>query len=287
MTSGGGVWSLSYRLLVETIWHKRVSLGGQARKNIISQDTELAPWCVTCLHRLVKNFPSESHPFILATAVMAVFFIAALVRIWLLRRHEEKLLKKIDSREKQILTLQQDLILYREETNIWRAEMQRQFDLFRSTASQHLDVEQKRFNVLMTKSRDREHQLQTSLDIAKQMCMELPAAKARLMQVESMIGLDAGEGLNKEALPVNQPARSKLAFTLLPDIDSTPEAVPQLETSPPAAQTTATPDHREELQTQLLHLHQQNQQLQQALTASRLRSRIRSRSTPRGRNGKN
>jgi len=218
---------------------------------------------------------------------MAVFFIAALVRIWLLRRHEEKLLKKIDSREKQILTLQQDLILYREETNIWRTEMQRQFDLFRSTASQHLDVEQKRFNVLMTKSRDREHQLQTSLDIAKQMCMELPAAKARLMQVESMIGLDAGEGLNKEALPVNQPARSKLAFTLLPDIDSTPEAVPQLENSPPAAQTTATPDHREELQTQLLHLHQQNQQLQQALTASRLRSRIRSRSTPRGRNGKN
>jgi hypothetical protein len=278
---------LSYRLLVETSWHKRASLGGQARKNIISQDTELAPWCLTCLHHLVKNFPSESHPFILATALMAVFFIAALVRIWLLRRHEEKLLKKIDSREKQILTLQQDLILYREETNIWRTEMQRQFDLFRSTASQHLDVEQKRFNVLMTKSRDREHQLQTSLDIAKQMCMELPAAKARLMQVESMIGLDAGEGLNKEALPVNQPARSKLAFTLLPDIDSTPEAVPQLETSPPAAQTTVTPDHREELQTQLLHLHQQNQQLQQALTASRLRSRLRSRSTPRGRNGKN
>lgn len=242
---------------------------------------------MTCLHHLVKNFPSESHPFILATALMAVFFIAALVRIWLLRRHEEKLLKKIDSREKQILTLQQDLILYREETNIWRTEMQRQFDLFRSTASQHLDVEQKRFNVLMTKSRDREHQLQTSLDIAKQMCMELPATKARLMQVESMIGLDAGEGLNKEALPVNQPARSKLAFTLLPDIDSTPEAVPQLETSPPAAQTTVTPDHREELQTQLLHLHQQNQQLQQALTASRLRSRLRSRSTPRGRNGKN
>lgn len=223
---------------------------------------------------------------------MAVFFIAALVRIWLVRRHEEKLLKKIDSREKQILTLQKDLILYREETNIWRAEMQRQFDLFRSTASQHLEVEQKRFNDLMTKSRDREHQLQTSLDIAKQMCMELPATKARLMQVESMIGLDAGEGLNKEALPVTQPTQSKLAFTPLPDIDGTLEAmlppVPQLESrSPAAAETTVTPDHREELQTQLLHLQQQNQQLQQALTASRLRSRLRSRSTPRGRNGKN
>lgn len=215
---------------------------------------------------------------------MAVFFIAALIRVWLVRRQEAAHLKKIESRERQILTLQKDLMLHREETKKWQAEMQRQFDLFRSTASQHLEVEQKRFNDLLDKSRDREHQLQTSLDIAKQMCSELPGTKARLMQMESIIGLDAGEGLSKEAYSISQPAKTGPLLTPLPDLDGeSVESVPAL----PTQEITDTPIPQEEVQARLLHLQQQNQQLQQALTASRLRSRMRTRSATRGRNGKN
>ena len=223
---------------------------------------------------------------------MAVFFIAALIRVWLLRRQEEKLLKKIDSYEKQILTLQKDLMTNRQDANTWRAEMQRQFDLFRSTASQHIEVEQKRFNDLLSKSRDREHQLQTSLDIAKQMCSELPATKARLMQMESLMALDAGEALSHKVTPVALPASaSKLALSPVPDLDGTPlESLPEM---PLAAATEGelaaaeSPAPSDDVQAKLHHLQQQNQQLQQALTASRLRARLRPRSTARGRNGKN
>lgn len=242
--------------------------------------------------RLVKTIPAECQPYVLLSIIMGVIFIAAIVRLWLLRRVEEKLLKNKDALEKQIVEQQKSLMAARQDANAWRAEMQRQFDLFRHMASDQLKVEEKRFDDLLQKSRDREHSLQTSLDIAKQMCAELPGTKARLMQLESVFGLDAGEGLSAPAIV---PAASDaIAIAPLPDLDGStitiPEPVTEEATAPEIEEevvTAQTEETESELQSQLRLLQQQNTQLQQALTAARLRSRIRERSTPRHRNGKN
>jgi hypothetical protein len=168
--------------------------------------------------------------------------------------------------------------------------MQRQFDLFRHMASDQLQVEEKRFDDLLTKSREREQHLQMSLDIAKQMCVELPGTKARLMQLESIVGLDGGEHLSAEPSP--PPAARGFSMAQLPDLDGandTPLTAPAPEAAlvPAVIETTQAPESSPEIEAELRHLQQQNSQLQQALTAARLRSRIRERqSQQRGRNGK-
>ncbi|MCW0219422.1 MAG: hypothetical protein OJI67_13940 [Prosthecobacter sp.] len=130
---------------------------------------------------------SQHQIYVFATSFMAAFFVAAMVRLWLLRRVEEKLLKNKDALEKQIVLQQKDLMTVRKESNDWRMEMQRQFDLFRHMASDQLGVEEKRFNDLLAKSTRREYELQTALDLAKQMCAELPSAKARVLHLESLL----------------------------------------------------------------------------------------------------
>jgi hypothetical protein len=235
----------------------------------------------------VKSIPSEVGPFVLASAIMAVIFLAALIRVWLLRRVEEKLLKTKDKLEAQVIAQQKDLMQVRSDANAWRAEMQRQFDLFRHMASDQLQVEEKRFDDLLTKSREREQHLQMSLDIAKQMCVELPGTKARLMQLESIVGLDGGEHLSAEPSP--PPAARGFSMAQLPDLDGANLTAPAPEAAlvPAVIETTQAPESSPEIEAELRHLQQQNSQLQQALTAARLRSRIRERqSQQRGRNGK-
>lgn len=229
----------------------------------------------------VKSIPVECQPYMLITVIMGVLFIAALIRVWLLRRVETRLLKNKDTLEKQIVQQQRDLLAVRQDANAWRAEMQRQFDHFRQMASDQLRVEEKRFDDLWKKSLEREHTLQSSLDIARQMCAELPAAKARVMQLESAMGLDAGEGLS---VPSSAPAVEMLSIAPLPDLNGSTPVPPMVE----VATSEDAPDASSELSQKLSQLQQQNAQLQQALTAARLRSRIRERSSqPRGRGGKN
>jgi hypothetical protein len=237
---------------------------------------------------LVKSIPTECQPFVLMTLIMAVLFIAALIRVWLLRRTESKLLKNRDALELQILDQQKDLMNTRQDANAWRAEMQRQFDLFRHMASDQLKVEEKRFDDLLQKSREREHQLQTTLDITKQMCVELPGTKARLMQLESIIGLDDGNHLSA----VSTPSASAPSFNMapMPDLDevaSTAQITSPAEAPEPAITESAnTPVVADAIQIEISQIQQQNTQLKQALAAARLRSRVRERQTKRGQNGK-
>ncbi len=222
---------------------------------------------------------------------MGVLFLAAMVSLWLLRKTEAKLLKNKDSLEKQIVQQQKDLLLVRQDANAWRGEMQRQFDLFRHMASDQLKIEEKRFDDLLQKSRDREQQLQTSLDIAKQMCQELPGTKARLMQLESIVGLDGGEHLSAKSSPT--PLGPSFKMAQLPDLDAAKEspltsAGGEETVAPLVIEAPKDPVSSPQMEAELRHLQQQNTQLQQALTAARLRSRIRERQNQqRGRNGKN
>lgn len=133
------------------------------------------------------SIPTDSQVYVLATSVMAAFFVAAIIRLWLLRSVEEKLLKNKEALEKQVVLQQKDLLTVRQDANAWRTEMQRQFDLYRHMASDQLGVEEKRFNDLLSKSTRREYELQTALDLAKGMCAELPGVKARVLQLEALL----------------------------------------------------------------------------------------------------
>lgn len=223
---------------------------------------------------------------------MGVLFVAALISLWVLRKTEAKLLKNKDALEKQIVQQQRDLLSLREDANAWRGEMQRQFDHFRHMASDQLKVEEKRFDDLLQKSREREQHLQTSLDIAKQMCLELPGTKARLMQLESIVGLDAGDHLSTVLSPT---AGDHHGFVLsqIPDLNGVKESPlsalePEASSVLSASDSTKSHEGSPRIEAELLQLQQKNIQLQQALTAARLRSRIRERqSHPRGRNGRN
>jgi hypothetical protein len=164
--------------------------------------------------------PTELQAYIFATSLMAAFLVAAVVRLWLLRRVEEKLLKNRDDLEKQIISQQKDLHTARQESNAWRTEMQRQFDIFRHMASDQLSVEEKRFNELLATRTRREHELQTALDIAKQMCNDLPAAKARVLHLESLF--------NAPPTTENHPGggQPSHAVTPMPDLSGDGAAIP-------------------------------------------------------------
>lgn len=239
----------------------------------------------------MNSIPPECLPYILISVIMGILFLAAMVSLWVLRKNEAKLLKNKDALEKQIVQQQRDLLSVREDANSWRGEMQRQFDHFRHMASDQLKVEEKRFDDLLHKSREREQHLQTSLDITKQMCLELPGTKARLMQLESIVGLDAGEHLSTAL--TRTAGDHGFAMSQIPDLNGvkeSPSSAPESEASTVLSASESTKGHEGSpgIEAELLQLQQKNTQLQQALTAARLRSRIRERqSHPRGRNGKN
>lgn len=201
---------------------------------------------------------------------MAAIFFAAMVRLWLLRRVEESLLKSKAALEKQVLSQQKDLMQVRSDANAWRSEMQRQFDLFRHMASDQLKVEETRFDSLLNKSRDRERDLQAELEIARRLCAELPSAKARVLQLESLLGIDAGEGLS---IPGESGAAAGIAP--LPDLNGAEDGSSTL-----PANAFITPEENV-LDTGALDevatLKQENQMLKQALNAEKLRNRIRER----------
>lgn len=230
--------------------------------------------CGLLASRLVKISDPEATPYVLGTSLMAVLFIAGMVRLWLLRRVEEKLLKNKDALEKQVLTQQKDLQFVRSDANAWRAEMQRQFDLYRHLASDQLKVEESRFDNLLVKSREREQALQTTLDITRQMCAELPSTKARLMQLEALLGIDAGEGLPASTVPTGDLSGD---LSPLPDLNGSGSSVPAEPIITAAPQTSSTPIANGGSTHEMESLRQQNVALQQALTAERLRARIKER----------
>lgn len=235
---------------------------------------------------LVKPFPTEAAPYILGTGLMAVLFLAAMIRLWLLRRVEAKLLKNQDALEKKVLTQQKDLMQARSDANAWRSEMQRQFDHFRAMASSQLQVEETRFDNLLKTSREHERELQTTLDLTRQMCAELPSAKARVMQLESLLGIDAGEGLTATPSAPASPPAAASSLSPMPDLNEaasaenpaeTDEAAPLPEPTPQAPAEVLIDTITEVPHQELEELRQQNIMLQQALTAERLRARVRER----------
>lgn len=248
---------------------------------------------------------SQHQIYVFATSLMAAFFIAAMIRLWLLRRVEEQLLKNKAALEKQIIIQQKDLMTVRQESNAWRTEMQRQFDLFRHTASTQLGVEEKRFNDLMSKSTRREYELLTALDIAKQMCADLPSTQARVLHLESLLSgspsatPSAPAPSSDDSQDGGQPAPAPAPVSPMPDLGGSGLAAPVEEpteapkaplpprpftfpsffsTTPPPPPTPESAEagsdvKLQELEDKLAEAEKKNASLQVALTTTRLKAR--------------
>jgi hypothetical protein len=104
------------------------------------------------------------------------------------------------------------------------------------------------------------------------MSAELPSTKARLMQLEGLLGIDTGESLG--AGSSSAPAAAENGdIAPLPDLNGAWQAADGFTGS-----DTAESSNGEASPGEVLALRQENTALKQALTAERLRSRIRERS---------
>lgn len=173
--------------------------------------------------------------YVFITSAMTAVAVTVVIRLWLLRREEAKLLRNRQALEKQILQQQNDLLKTRQENQAWRGEMQRQFDLYRHTASTQLDVEQRRFNELLAQSGQREKEWQTELALARQMCAALPHAQARVLYLEALVAQPPATSSPQAS---QTPPDSRTVLGPAPAPAATPPPAPELLTpaaTPPAA----------------------------------------------------
>lgn len=162
----------------------------------------------------MDSIPAESQIYVLVTCLMAVFFLMALIRVILLRITEQKLQQANAHLTAHLTTAQQELALNRKESTAWRDELQRQFDVFRDSSETHIKAERQRYDTLAAESRQREQELRASLEAARQMCVELPSAKARILHLESQL---------TAAPPAPAPTKSQPKDTPLDDDDTDSE----------------------------------------------------------------
>ena len=81
---------------------------------------------------------NEELLFVGICILLGLLFIAA-IRILLLLRKLQKMSRREEKLEKQILDQQKLILDIRSDANAWRGEMQRQFDAFRADATNWRD----------------------------------------------------------------------------------------------------------------------------------------------------
>lgn len=242
----------------------------------------------------MDNIPAEAQIYVLVTCLMAVFFIMAMVRVILLRITEQKLQKANEELTSRLNTAQQDLAITRKESALWREEMQRQFDAFRTASESHISAERQRFDTLSSESRQREVELRASLDAARQLCAELPQAKARILQLESQLTAPVARAFTTPAptpakddtdedggLPVLAPlpdVNPPKGGAVMPFVPSAEKNVPLFKFSAPipppvSVQMPAPPAAIPEIEQRLKHLEKQNRSLENALHLARQKYR--------------
>lgn len=208
-----------------------------------------------------------------ALCVVTGLLLISFVRIWVLLRGCKRLREREERLERQILDQQKELMAVRADAAAWRGEMQRQFDGFRSEASQrqaealrHGAEVQRRLDVALEKHERQVFELQASLDAARRMCAELPDAKARIIELERQLG--AGHGGATNGAPVPRSAELQALAVAAKSVAHLPE-LPSMETlegqgDDPLPDVTA-------IQDDLASIQQRNTELQRALMLARRR----------------
>lgn len=232
----------------------------------------------------MDSIPPEAQIYALITGLTALFFVVSLVRVILLRITENKLLKANEELSGKLETARLDLAATRKDAAEWRAETQRQFDAFRSASETNLGAERQRFDSLLAESRHREQELRASLEAARQMCAELPAAKARILQLESMLAAPAAPKPSKPpAAPKDDDSPGDgeggtAVIVPIPDLGGAPSSGQSLDEPAPVPLFKLPPaSTNPEMEQRLRQLEKQNRSLQNALHLARLKSRAKRR----------
>lgn len=208
-----------------------------------------------------------------ALCIVAGLLLISFVRILLLLRGRRKMAERTEKLEQQILDQQKTILDIRSDANAWRGEMQRQFDAYRADAAKRLDEAdvraagtQNRLDIATEQHDRRLFELQASLDAARRMCAELPAAKARIIELEKLLANGPAEGLNGhrtftqdeiEELAAATKAVSTPGLPMLPSMET-------LQTQPASAEASEPDDS-------LCQLRQRNSELERALLLARRR----------------
>lgn len=155
--------------------------------------------------KLPFTFASQNEELLfVGLCILAGLLCISFVRILLLLRGGRKLAARSEKLEKQILDQQQTLLDIRSDANAWRGEMQRQFDAFRAESAKRLEEAggrstgmNRHLEAAVDTHRRRVEELEQSLEEARRMGAELPAANARILELEkelagSLVGAPNG-----------------------------------------------------------------------------------------------
>lgn len=208
-----------------------------------------------------------------ALCIVAGLLLIAFVRILLLLRGRRKMAERTEKLEQQILDQQKTILDIRSDANAWRGEMQRQFDAYRADAAKRLDEAdvraagtQNRLDIATEQHDRRVFELQASLDAARRMCAELPAAKARIIELEKLLANGPAEGLNGHRTFTQNEIEELAAATKAVSTPGLP-MLPSME----ALQTQPDSDETSESDDSLSLLRQRNAELERALLLARRR----------------
>jgi hypothetical protein len=215
---------------------------------------------------------TEELLFVLLCIVTGLLLIS-FVRIFVLLRQRRKMADREKKLEQQILDQQKTILDIRSDANAWRGEMQRQFDAHRADASRRLDDAElrvagshNRLDIATEQHDRRVFELQASLDAARRMCAELPAAQARIIELEKLLasgpveewsGQHAFTPVEIEELAAATKAVSTPGLPMLPSMEA-------LQTQPDIVEASESDDS-------LLLLRQRNAELERALLLARRR----------------
>jgi len=221
--------------------------------------------------------------------ILAGLLLISFVRIFLLLRQRRKLAERTPKLEKQILDQQQSILDIRSDANAWRGEMQRQFDAFRAESAKRIEEADlraagtsNRLDIAAEQHERRVFELQASLDAARRMCAELPAAKARIIELEKLLASPAGNGfLNGSHALSHEQLEDLAAATKAVSASSSLPMLPSMETlqtQPTAEIVTSGSAERDSF----IQFQQRNAELQRALLLA-LRRKPADRAKSRGR----
>lgn len=238
------------------------------------------------------KFASQNEELLFVVlCILAGLLLIAFIRIILLLRQRQQMVARAEKLEKQILDQQKNILDIRSDANAWRGEMQRQFDTFRAESAKRLEEADlrtagtsNRLDIATEQHERRIFELQASLDAARRMCAELPAAKARIIELERLL---AGAGSAPAAVHHGSP---RFCEEQMEELAAATKAVsghislpmlPSMETlqTQPASEISLPEFAAEESVSQL---QQRNAELQRALILARRRKPA-TRAKPRGR----
>lgn len=228
--------------------------------------------------KLPITFASQNEELLfVGLSILAGLLFISFVRILLLLRRGRKMAARSEKLEKQILDQQQTLLDIRSDSNAWRGEMQRQFDAFRADSAKRLEEAGGRsagmngqLEAVLDTHRRRVEELEESLEAARRIEAELPAAKARILELEkelagSAVGTPNGtKGFSPQQLASLAAATKAVSgassLPMLPSMEAL-QGLPGMDATKPIC---STPDS-------LTQLQQRNSELQRALLLARRR----------------